>query len=146
MQCFLLPFQFGGAAQGSDHAALNPIYAGHLTFGGWPQKFASTDIWINLRIKGGVIMALERLERPRRKVLGQEPHPALARTRALPRKINREFGDSADGEPGGAWGGGGGGGMGGGGMGQKNGDAEVFGECFIAADWTTASEWRRAIP
>lgn len=109
MQCFLLPFPFGGAAQGSDHAALNPIYADHLTFGGWPQEFASTDIWINLRIKGGLIMALERLERPRRKVLGQEPHPALARTRALPRKINRKFGDSADGEPGGAWGGGRGG-------------------------------------
>lgn len=79
------------------------------------------------------------LERPRRKELGQEPHPALARARALPRKINCKFGDSGDGEPGGGWGGG---------IGQKNGDAEVFGEGFIAraADWTTASEWRQAIP
>lgn len=58
---------------------------------------ASTGIWINLRIKGGLIMALGR---PRRKVLGQGPHPALARTRALPRKINRRLGDSGDGEPG----------------------------------------------
>jgi len=61
------------------------------------------------------------LGRPSRKVLGQEPHPALARIRALPRKINCMFGDSADGESWGSmegW--------------DRKTATRSFGECFIA--------------